>query len=94
MGWFSAGAAERPLCGAYQGAQGRIDGLFVREICGNVGRKEDEIRSCSIARDIFAADTAIQLRQVVLCTQLVSPLSFFSFFLHTVFVRAASFCGR
>jgi len=41
-----------------QGAQGRIEGLFVREIFGDVRRKEYEMRACSVAREIFDADAA------------------------------------
>ena len=62
----SARAAERPLGHVNQGAQGCIDGLFVGEILGDVRREKHEIRSCSIAREIFAADAAFQFGKVVL----------------------------
>ncbi len=87
---YSARAAERPLRHVNQGAQGRIDGLLVRKVLSNVRREEHEIRSCSIARGIFAANGAFQFRQVVLSAQFVAPCSFLRFFLHSDFVRAAS----
>ena len=40
---------------------------------------------------IFAAHAAFQFREVVLSAQVVALFLFLSFFLHTVFVRAASF---
>ncbi len=57
-GGGSARAAERPLRRVNQGAQGRIDGLLVREILSDIRGEQHEIRSCAIARDILAADPA------------------------------------
>ncbi len=55
----SARAAEGPLRGVNQGAQGRIDGLLVGEIFGDIRGEEYEIRSCAIARDILPAHSAL-----------------------------------
>jgi hypothetical protein len=63
---YSTRGAERPLGHVNQGTQGRIDGLLVREILRDIRREEYEIRSRSVARDIFTADAAFQSRQVVL----------------------------
>jgi len=72
-----------------QGAQGRIDGLLVGEMLGDVRRQEHEIRSSPIAREIFAADATFQFREIILAAQYITPFPFLSFFLHNVFARVA-----
>ena len=77
-----------------QAPQGLIDRLLIRKVLRNVGRKQHEIRSRSKALHIFAADPAIQFRQVILSPQFVPPNSFLSFFLHIVLARAPSSFAR
>lgn len=47
-----------------------------------------------IARGVFAANAAFQFGQVVLAAEVVAHIPSFSLFLHSVFVRSASFYGR
>jgi hypothetical protein len=78
----SARAAERPLGGANQGTQGRVDGSFVAEILSHVGREQHEIGSCPVARGVFAANAALQFREVVPAAQVIATLWFLSLLLH------------
>src|SRR5580692_1796263 len=90
----SARAAQTALRRMNQAPQGLIDRLLIRKVLRNVRRKQHEIRSRSKALHIFAADPAIQFRQVILSPQFVPPNSFLSFFLHIVFARAPSSFAR
>ena len=90
----SVRAAASPFRGLNQGAQGRIHRFLVGKVRRDIRRKQHQIRSSSITCVILAPDSAFQLRQVVFRPQAVTPLTFLSLFLHIVFVREASSCGR
>jgi len=85
----SARVEARLLGRLNQGTQGSVDGLLVGKMRGDIRRKQDQIRSCAVAREIFAADPALQPGQVVFRPQPVIPLPLARFSLHNVFVRAA-----
>ena len=90
----SVRATASPFRGLNQGAQGRIHRFLVGKVRRDIRRKQHQIRSSSITCVILAPDSAFQLRQVVFRPQAVTPLTFLSLFLHIVFVREASSCGR
>ena len=89
-----SGSAKRPFRDANQSPQGRVDGSVVREMLSHVRRKEHEVCAGSIARGVLAANSALQLRQIVLSTEFVTQFPSLSFFVHNAFARSASSFGR
>lgn len=58
-------SAQRRFRGLDQCAQGRVDGLLIGEMGGDVRGQQDQIRAAAIAREVFASLAALQFREIV-----------------------------
>ena len=59
------------LATLHECSEGLVNGLVGRECSTHIGSEEGEVRTRSIAFQVFAAISAVEVRRMVFCTEII-----------------------